>query len=376
MAALKSFFSVFKELFEKHGVKAARSGKEVSIATRTLRRVYLTREFNRLITGKLVMRRKDGAIVRQVAYKLESPYSLKRKHVESLVADWVARDLSAAYIHNMLSMLRVFAEWIGKRGLIPSAEEIIPDAAKKRRRLVALFDKSWTGCGLSPMEKIAEIETTDIRVASALRLMWVFSERLKESSLMKPWLADRGNYLDVCRGTKNRRGRTHDIRLASQRAAIEIAKVVVGPNPEACLIPKRMTYRQWQNHVYYILEDHGVTIKKCGTSTHGLRREGLNDLYEAVTGHPSPVRGGTLGVTDPVKDRLGRREVAEVAGHSRIYKSSAYVGPYQRKPAENVTKDDAQKQGPNDPASNSDSNMPDSDVQVSAKEPHADDGSE
>lgn len=376
MSALKSFFSVFKELFEKFGKKAARSGKEISIATRTMRLVYLTREFNRLITGKLVMRLKDGAIARQVAYKLESPHGLKRKHVEALVADWVARDLSASYIHNMLSMLRVFAEWIGKRGLVPSAEEIIPDVTKKRRRLVALFDKSWTGCGLSPMGKIAEIETTDIRVASALRLMWVFSERLKESSLMKPWLADRGNYLDVCRGTKNRRGRTHDIRFASQRAAIEIAKTVVGPDPEVCLIPKRMTYRQWQDRVYYVLGKHGVTIAKAGTSTHGLRHEGLQKIYETVTGHPSPVRGGTLGLTDPAKDRLGRREVAEIAGHSRIYKSSAYIGPYQRKRAENVTKGNAQKQNSGDSANNSDSNTPDSDVHVSAEEPHADDGSE
>lgn len=331
MSTLKSFFQVFKDLFQKYGMKAARSGKQISMATHMLRLTYLTRELNRLMTGKLVMRLKDGTIVRQVAYKLESPYSLKRKHVEALVADWMARDLSASYVHNMLSMLRVFAEWIGKRGLVPSAEEVIPDTAKKRRRLVALFDKSWSGCGLSPMKKIAEIEATDVRVAMVLTLMWIFKMRLKEASLLRPWLADRESYLDINRGTKNGRARTHEIKLARELGAIENAKGIVGDDPEACLIPREKTYKQWQNRVYYVLRKHGVTIKKIGTSTHGLRHEGLNEKYEVATGHPSPVRGGTLGLTDPAKDRLGRREVAEAAGHSRIYKSSAYIGPYQRR---------------------------------------------
>lgn len=330
MSALKLFFQIFKDLFQKYGMKAARSGKQISMATHMLRLTYLTRELNRLMTGKLVMRLKDGTIVRQVAYKLESPYSLKRKHVEALVADWMARDLSASYVHNMLSMLRVFTGWIGKRDLVPPTAEVIPDTAKKRRRLVAARDKSWSGCGLNLIDKIAEIEATDVRVAMVLTLMRIFKMRLKEASLLRPWLADRGSYLDINRGTKNDRARTHEIKLARELGAVEKAKGIVGDDSEACLISREKTYKQWQNRVYYVLRKHGVTIKKVGTSTHGLRHEGLNETYEATTGHPSPVRGGTLGVTDPAKDRLGRREVAEAAGHSRIYKSSAYIGPYQR----------------------------------------------
>lgn len=331
MSTLKSFFQIFKDLFQKYGMKAARSGKQISMATYMLRLTYLTRELNRLMTGKLVMRREDGTIVPQVAYKLKSPYNLRRKHVEALMADWVARDLSAAYIHNMLSMLRVFAGWIGKRDLVLPTAEVVPDITKKRRHLVATRDKSWSGCGINPAEKIVEIEATDVYVAMVLTLMRIFKMRLKEASLLRPWLADRRSYLDINRGTKNDRARTHEIKLARELGAVEKAKAIVGDDSEACLIPREKTYKQWQNRVYYVLRKHGVTIKKVGTSTHGLRHEGLNETYEAATGHPSPVRGGTLGVTDPAKDRLGRREVAEAAGHSRIYKSSAYIGPYQRR---------------------------------------------
>lgn len=57
---------------------------------------------------------------------------------------------------------------------------------------------------------------------------------------------------------------------------------------------------------------------------YGLRRQYLNDLYQRYTGHPSPVEGGTID--DRALHEAAMKIVVEAAGHSRKYKSQAYLG--------------------------------------------------
>lgn len=321
---MELFWILFWRVIDEFAKWAKAGKKRISIATFHMRCKYLAREFHRLRTGKLV-KLEDGKVVSQPPYKLAKPENLKRKHIDALLADWLARGLSTSYIHNMLSMLRVFCSWIQKPGLVPATADVVPDRNHKRRQQTATRDKSWAGCGINSIEKLKSIAETKPRIAMTLDLMRVFGLRFKEASLLRPCLADQGVYLDICRGTKGGRDRTHVIDTAEQRDLIERTKVMIG-DKEACLIPRGMSYRQWQNHVYYVLRTHGITRKEIGTSAYGLRHERLNNLYEDHAGGPSPVRGGKPGDVSLEADRFARQQVAEVAGHGRRRVSSAYLG--------------------------------------------------
>ena len=327
------FYRELNALMQRHGRTAARSGKEVSIATYHLRKAYLFSDFYRLRAGQL-QRLENGHKVPERRFKLPSPGSLKQKHIRALVNDWLARGNSPAYVANKISVWRVFCAWIGKPDLIPPIEDLIVDPRYHRRVQVALRDKSWSGCGIDVAKKIQEIAGTDARLAMALELMGTFSLRLKEAALLRPHRADRKVFLDVKRGAKNGRRRVHRVLKPAERAVLERAKAAVAGST-GCLIRPDKSYRWFQNHTYYVLKKHGVTLAQVGTSTHGLRHEGLNRLYAETAGAKSPVQGGKKGEVSPETDRFARTVVADVAGHSRVSKAGMYLGAVVRghKPA-------------------------------------------
>ncbi len=102
-------------------------------------------------------------------------------------------------------------------------------------------------------------------------------------------------------------------------------KIKETTKPKNSLVPREKLYKQYRNHHYYILKKHGITQANVITS-HGLRHEHLNKLYHEITGHHSPVHGGTLHKVDKEKDKIGREIVSERAGHSREQIASAYLG--------------------------------------------------
>jgi len=57
--------------------------------------------------------------------------------------------------------------------------------------------------------------------------------------------------------------------------------------------------------------------------SHGLRHAFANDLYEKMTGAPSPVRGATH---KPPQDKPARQGIARSLGHGRQRVSSMYLG--------------------------------------------------
>jgi hypothetical protein len=328
MERSERFWVEFNELFQHHGKTAARSGKEVSFGTAHIRRAYLKQDFHRLRTGKLV-KLEGGQVVSEQRFKLASPRNLKQKHIRALINDWLAREYSVPYLHNKLSVIRVFSGWIGKPNLVPGTAEVIADPKYQHRSQVAVTDKTWSGCGIDVTQKIQEIAGTDARVAMVLDLMRVFSLRQREASLLCPHLSDQGAYLDINRGTKGGRARTHKIDTPEERAVLERAKALV-TDRNGCLIPKEMSLKRWKNRLYFVLRKHRVNRKQAGTSTHGLRHEGLNQLYEEITGAKSPVKGGQPGEVSPETDRFARQQVAETAGHGKKSSSAAYLGGFLR----------------------------------------------
>jgi integrase len=174
--------------------------------------------------------------------------------------------------------------------------------------------------------KIAEIAAVDPRIGVQLDLQRAFGLRLREACLLRPHLADNATFLAVNWGTKGSRDRIVPIDSPDKRAVLDRAKGLVRYKSES-LVPGDKTWPQWRAHVYYVLRKHGVTRDE-GITSHGLRHEYLNDLYEQHAGEKSPVRGG--GRIDPEAEKLARHVVAEHAGHGRPEIASAYIGSHKK----------------------------------------------
>ena len=77
----------------------------------------------------------------------------------------------------------------------------------------------------------------------------------------------------------------------------------------------------------YVLSKFGLTHKSLGVTSHGLRHQYLNDLYEKLTGVPSPVRSTNITAEiDQLTHDLAQSRVSQDAGHNRLGISNAYIG--------------------------------------------------
>jgi len=93
------------------------------------------------------------------------------------------------------------------------------------------------------------------------------------------------------------------------------------------------TLKQNLNRFDYIMGCVGLTKDGLGVTSHGLRHQRLNDLFEEVAGVPSPVRQMSeadhpvlIVKGDATKWKQALQIVSNTAGHSAIYKGAAYTG--------------------------------------------------
>ena len=56
--------------------------------------------------------------LRSLGYKLDSVEQFKGRHMQALVKAWESRELSPSSIQNNISIMRTFAGWIGKDGMV------------------------------------------------------------------------------------------------------------------------------------------------------------------------------------------------------------------------------------------------------------------
>lgn len=261
------------------------------------------------------------AELRQLGYRLDTVESLRGKHVETLVAAWLERGLSASTIQNNLSIVRTLADWIGKAGMVQSVERYLGPGAASRSS-IATEDKSWPSKGIDVAAKIEQVRDKDARVALQLELQAAFGLRAREAMQLRPYIADKGSYLAVTVGTKGGRDRVAPIDTAEKRALLERAKAFVATRSSSTSDPK-MKLHQWKNHYYHVVRACGIT-RKDGITSHGLRHQYANDRFKTLSGADSPVRGG--GAVDRDADRVARLIVAEELGHSREGVTTHYLG--------------------------------------------------
>lgn len=302
-----SWIKTLNTVLKAHNKAAASGGKAVSFATQDARREILEQGFREL---------------RALGYKLPDVRGFKERHMTALGNAWEVKGLSASTIQNRISVFRVFAEWIGKTGMIRGSENYVKNSQCVERHLITNVDKTWSGQQKSLSEKLAFIQNRDKYVAIQLGLQRAFGLRMKEAALIKPHMADKGTYLAVNWGTKGGRDRVVPIQSDYQRDVLTRAKSILG-NPGPSMTPKDFNFKQWKNHYYYVCRQAGIS-RKNGIISHGLRHERLNEIYHEMTGQLSPIKGGETAATHV--HHVAYQEIAEVAGHSRESISGAYIG--------------------------------------------------
>lgn len=266
--------------------------------------------------------------LREGGFALQTPWSLKTKHIEYLVAQWVKAEQSGGTIENKLTYLRALAQWLGKANLVGTLGDYVDRReAGLERSYVATEDKSWVANGVDAVAKIAEIAQTCPYTAVQLKLQAAFGLRVEESFMLRPVEAVRDPHmLAVTRGTKGGRPREVPIerKIAILEEAARLSNGVTGST-----IPAGRTLKQWRDWYYYVLGKHGVTKSGIGVTSHGLRHEYLQTLYEQVAEVPAAIKGSSSR-PDPAAHDEAKRRVVEAAGHSRVSKANAYLSTFSR----------------------------------------------
>lgn len=261
------------------------------------------------------------AELRQLGYKLDTVHSFAGRHVAALAKSWEARGLAPATIQNHLSILRVFAGWIGKPGMVEAAARYVSPGAASRSS-INTRDKSWSAAGVEVAAKLDQVRAKDARVALQLALQAAFGLRVLESIRLRPHLADHGSYLAVNLGTKGGRDRVVPIDTPEKRAVLDQAKAMAAKRTDSTADPS-LTLLQARNRYFNVVRACGIS-REDGITSHGLRHAYASDRYRQLAGEASPVQGG--GPIERDTDRATRLEIAEELGHSRESVTTHYLG--------------------------------------------------
>ena len=263
------------------------------------------------------------------------PRNLGQKHIRAMVQVWQRERLAPATIQTYLSFLRGLGMWMGKHGFVrpPAYYGLARD--EYQRHETAQRDKNWSGQGIDVASLIDQVSAFDAHVGASLRLIQAMGLRRKKSIQFRPFehvvafgetgLPADQQQADRYAWVKGKGGRVRWIALDSpaRLAALAVAQGVVGGHDAHMGDPAR-DLRKNLRRFDYVLEKFGITLRERGATGHGLRHEVLNEVYQAVTGEASPVRGG--GAVSPALDRVARHAVAQLAGHSRLRAAGAYLG--------------------------------------------------
>ncbi|MDB4263051.1 integrase domain-containing protein [Porticoccaceae bacterium] len=249
----------------------------------------------------------------KLGYRRMEAKSLKPKHIDALVAHYLEEGLSSGTIKNRLSILRWWAEKIGKQNVVAKdnayygiAERVFVTNISKARDLDSEL-----------LEKI-----TDPHIKISLELQKAFGLRREEAIKFSPDYADKGSYIHLksswCKGGK---ARDIPIRTDEQRELVKRAHLLAG---KGSLIPSHLMYVQ-QLRLYEKLTDTAGLSK-----LHGLRHRYAQERYRELTGWPAPACGGPshkeLEENERLNDRVARFAISQELGHEREQISAVYLG--------------------------------------------------
>jgi integrase-like protein len=250
----------------------------------------------------------------ELGYRDLRAQGLKPKHVEKLVAHWLAEPLAAGTIKNRMTALRWAAQKLGKDNIIArtNAAYGIPDRiyvtnVSKAKELV--------------MDQLVAIRTPQTKIS--LRLQAAFGLRREASIKIIPEWADRGNAL-VLKDSWNKGGRaiTIPIHTPAQRQLLDEAKTLA--NGKSLVAPGFATYRAYLQHFRHECARVGIH------GVHGHRHLYAQARYQELTGWACPARGGptsrALTSAQKAADRAARETISHELGHNREQVTAVYLG--------------------------------------------------
>jgi integrase len=238
--------------------------------------------------------------------------SLKPKHVDALVKQWLDQDLSTGTLKNRMAVLRWWAQKVNKQNVVARSNDHygIPN-----RQFVTNTSKAKV-VNAQDLEKIP-----NAHIRMSLELQQAFGLRREEAIKFRPGFADRGDHIVLkASWTKGGKSRTIPVRTHAQRDLLDRVRRCVG---NGSLIPADRSYVQ-QLRVYE------RTTANAGLSRmHGLRHDYAQRRYEELTGWPSPAAGGpgVKAFTPDQKqiDQQARLTISRELGHEREQVTSVYL---------------------------------------------------
>jgi hypothetical protein len=239
---------------------------------------------------------------------------LKPKHIEKLVAHWLAEELSPGTIKNRMAVLRWAVQKLGKENIVArtNAAYGIPD-----RVYVTNISKAKE----FGMEQLASIRTPCAQMS--LRLQAAFGLRREASIKIVPAWADRGDTL-LLKDSWNKGGREIriPIRTQEQRQLLDEAKALA--KGKSLVAPGYATYRDYLQHFRYECGRAGIH------AFNGHRHRYAQERYQEMTGWACPARGGPRSkqLTPKQKelDREARDVISHEMGHGREQVTAVYLG--------------------------------------------------
>lgn len=264
-------------------------------------------------------------------YEIHSIYSLKEKHIEWFISRWIEKKLTYGTIANKLSYLKALAIWLRKPNIIKDLDSYPQLKVLPKRTGVADGDKSWSSKDIDVRELIEKVARFDKYVGIQLALQLAYGLRRQESMMLIPASAfmevNGQRLLLIDRGAKGNRERVVKRYLDddADMRIFELAKLLSN-DKTGSTIPSHKSLDQWINYYKSVMKKFGITKDELGVTSHGLRHQFLNDLYEVLTGVPSAARGGEMPPIDLHK--LAQLEVSKMAGHNRPGISNAYISSH------------------------------------------------
>ncbi len=266
----------------------------------------------------------------ELGCKLQDVRIFRTRHLRKLVSLWVSQGIEASTINLRLSVLRAFARWIGKAGVVPKTNDLGRIGVSPRcaaRVSVAMEDKSWEGVDREAVFRA--VDAVDRRYGLIFRVQDAFGLRRLEAIRFCPHEDDRGDRLCIFAGTKGGRLRYVPVATAEDRALVASCKEVVAPHDSLSGkdVPLKLARRRYK----HLAERFGITRCGLGVTGHGLRHGYIHRRYRAAFGVEVPVRDGGAPRVAGDAAEAAKKEIAEAVGHSRASILTAYAGTTQRK---------------------------------------------
>jgi integrase len=272
------------------------------------------------------------------------PQNIGRKHVDFLIEKWISEGNKPATLQGKVSLLRTFADWIGKPGLVPPNEILF---AGREHLVVRSYtrteDPSPEFHGIAREELLEKATKADVRFGLMQRFNILFGTRKREVLCIRPWEADLGDVFSFYpgeaggyTGTKNGRPRGVPIDTPEKRAVVDAIKAVVKPGMALGWFDgKKDGLKKSENRYEYLCTKIGLTKDDLGFTGHALRATALVESAERKGINP-PVKGLVRDADGNVVQTLtseqldvARRQLAQESGHSRTNITNAYIGSFR-----------------------------------------------